>query len=286
MKGHSMKCFYHNADLDGHCSGALVKMCAPDCELIGINYGDKFPWEIISQDDTVYMVDFSLQPFDQMVSLSKKCNLIWIDHHKSAIEDALNHPFFDETKHFLKDGIGACFLVWKKLWQDSENRVVPTFIKLLAEYDVWDHSDPRTLAFQYGMRFQKNTFPENREFWKSLFDVEEVQRITEVGGLILEYESRQNEKFIKSHYFETEFQGLKCICANKGFTNSQLFNSVWDPQKYDAMLTFIWRKGKWTVSLYSDKPNIDVAEIAKSNGGGGHKGAAGFQTDNIEAIIR
>ena len=38
-----MKCFYHSADLDGHCSGAIVKMVYPECELIGINYGDKFP---------------------------------------------------------------------------------------------------------------------------------------------------------------------------------------------------------------------------------------------------
>ena len=51
------------------------------------------------------------------------------------------------------------------------------------------------------------------------------------------------------------------------------------------MLTFSWRKGQWTVSMYSDKPDIDVSVIAKNNGGGGHKGAAGFQTDDISGII-
>ena len=76
-----MKCFYHSADLDGHCSGAIVKHKYPECELIGINYGDEFPWDDLDIDDPIYMVDFSLQPFDQMIKLGKHFNLIWIDHH-------------------------------------------------------------------------------------------------------------------------------------------------------------------------------------------------------------
>jgi nanoRNase/pAp phosphatase (c-di-AMP/oligoRNAs hydrolase) len=44
------------------------------------------------------------------------------------------------------------------------------------------------------------------------------------------------------------------------------------------MVTFVRRVDKlWNVSLYSTKPEIDCGEIAKSFGGGGHKGAAGFQ---------
>lgn len=39
--------FYHSADLDGFCSGAIIKYSFPECELIPINYGDTFPWEII-----------------------------------------------------------------------------------------------------------------------------------------------------------------------------------------------------------------------------------------------
>lgn len=285
-----MKCFYHSADLDGHCSGAIVKYFRPNCELIGINYGDDFPWDKIEENEIVFMVDYSLQPFDDMIRLNDVCNLVWIDHHKSALEDAEK---FDFKPYYgnCRDGIGACYLTWEYFRNQTDTKPLlsfpemPTFIKLLAEYDVWDHSDTRTLSFQYGMRFQKNTWPDNQVFWKSLFDVEDVQRIIELGGVILEYEVSQNEKFIGSFGFETVFQGLKCICANKGFTNSKLFESVWDREKYDAMLTFSWRKGKWTVSLYSDKENIDVSEIAKANGGGGHKGAAGFQTNNIDAIL-
>lgn len=280
-----MKCFYHSADLDGHCSGALVKMAYPNCELAGINYGDSFPWESIENKEKIFMVDFSLQPFDGMIELSKKSSLIWIDHHKSAIEDL--DKWGGTVPGFQRSGLGACALVWEYLkdsFAESIDAPMPTFIKLLAEYDVWDHSDPRTLAFQYGIR-QYETGPEKQDFWRELFDVERVQQIVEEGGLLLRYEAEQNKKYADACSFETELDGLRCIAINKMLTNSKIFDSVWNPEKYDAMLTFGFRKGQWTVSLYSDKPEIDVSVVAKNRGGGGHKGAAGFQTKDIVNLL-
>lgn len=275
-----MKCFYHSADLDGHCSGAILKMKYPECELVGINYGDDFPWHSIGQGEMIFMVDFSLQPFSRMVRLDNISQLVWIDHHKSAISDAKKAGWkIDATK--LREGIGACQIVWENIF--IEPTTVPTFIKLLAEYDVWNHSDPRTLSFQYGMRQFKDTWPGNQDFWHSLFDVEEVQRITEIGGIIIKYQDSENEKYCRARSFEVEIDGLKCIAVNKGLTNSKVFDSVWDPEKYDAMATFCLMspdKG-WTISLYSDKPGIDVSKIAKNRGGGGHYNAAGFQSKEL-----
>lgn len=281
-----MKCFYHSVDLDGQCSAALIKMAYPDCEMIGINYGDDFPWTEIKQGELIYMVDFSLQPFEEMIRLDNICQLMWIDHHKSAIEEAIKVRW-DINPTRLKIGIGACQLVWESLKSDgyfqepdSQYIVQPTFVKLLAEYDVWNHSDPRTLSFQYGMRL-KDTSLENMDLWKSLFDVEMVQAITEEGGTVLTYIKQENKKYCDAAAFETELDGLKCIAVNKMLTNSQLFDSVWDNTKYDAMLTFGFSGKHWIISLYSDREDVDVSLIAKERGGGGHKGAAGFQCDEL-----
>jgi len=282
-----MKCFYHSADLDGMCSGAIVKMAYPDCEMIGINYGDEFPWDEINEYEMVFMVDFSLQPFNpKMIDLSEKCGLIWIDHHKSAIEEY--EQWSGVFKGIQKSGLGACALVWEYLGDKwpvgfnlNQGSIMPTFIKLLAEYDVWNHSDPRTLSFQYGMRQVKDTSPENQDFWYSLFDVEMVHRITENGGIILDYQMSENRKYMDACGFDTKIDGLKCIAINRMLTNSQMFDSVWSPDIYDAMLTFGFRKGQWTVSLYSDREDVDVSTIAKNRGGGGHKGAAGFQCKDL-----
>jgi oligoribonuclease NrnB/cAMP/cGMP phosphodiesterase (DHH superfamily) len=66
-----MKCFYHD-DMDGKCSGAIVhkffkvdrdftKETGEECEFKRINYKDDFPFDSIQQNETVVIVDFSLQ---------------------------------------------------------------------------------------------------------------------------------------------------------------------------------------------------------------------------------
>ena len=78
--------------------------------------------------------------------------------------------------------------------------------------------------------------------------------------------------------WDLEFDGLKCIAVNKSNPGSQLFDSVWNEEAYDMMVAYQHVKGEhWTVSMYSTKENIDCSVIAKKHGGGGHKGAAGFQ---------
>ena len=272
-----MKCFYHSADLDGHCSGAIIKMRYPECELIGINYGDSFPWGDRYPTETVFMVDFCLQPFDDMVKLNKQCHLTWIDHHKSAIETAHEKGFLAHEQS-LEDGIGACALVWDYCYPGMER---PKYVELLAEYDVWNHTNMMTLPFQWGMRL-KTTIPEKGPgLWEDLHRMENVVDIVNEGNIVLQYVAQDNRKYIEACGFETEIDGLKCIAINRMLTNSQMFDSVWDPEKYDAMLTFGWRKGQWNISLYSDMPDIDVSVVAKTRGGGGHKGAAGFQCSEL-----
>ena len=44
------------------------------------------------------------------------------------------------------------------------------------------------------------------------------------------------------------------------------------------MITFSTNGKQWRVSLYQDgRPDVDCSVIAKKYGGGGHKGAAGFE---------
>lgn len=276
-----MICFYHSADLDGHCSGAIVKYFNPDCELYGINYGDEFPWEKVQGQDVV-MVDFSLQPFSDMLRLRREArDFSWIDHHKTAIAEYYDAGLGEGNiqNAILDAEFAACELTWKYFSSDE----LPQSVFWLGRYDIWKHSEcPGSLEFQYGIRMY-DTNPANQQFWTMLFrdgagyDTALTLRIRNEGSLLLAYETMQNEKFAKAFSFETELDGLRCIAVNKGFTNSLIFESVYDPAKHDAMLSFCWRGGKWTISLYSTKEGVDCGAICKARGGGGHKGAAGFQ---------
>jgi len=50
------------------------------------------------------------------------------------------------------------------------------------------------------------------------------------------------------------------------------------------MIGFVRRMGQWTVTLYS-RDGINVGEIAKKYGGGGHANAAGFQCEKLPFAI-
>ncbi len=269
-----MKCFYHNADFDGKCSAAIVdyKHQGFEISFIGINYGDEFPWNTIKKGELVYMVDFALQPFSKMIQLNNISDLIWIDHHKTALADEKKYGV--EFNGLRRNGIGACALTWEFLF-DTE---VPEAVRLLAEYDVWNHQNPKTLPFQYGLRIC-DTEPRSG-IWKStVFTGHGIDRVCQNGQQLMDYEAGQNRIQASVKCFDIEFDGLKCIAMNHGPTNSKCFDSVWDPEKYDAMMPFYWNGKFWTISLYSDRDDVDVSVVAKKRGGGGHKGAAGFQAD-------
>jgi uncharacterized protein len=281
-----MKCFYHSADLDGHCSGAIVKLRYPDCEMIGINYGDPFPWDSLKLGEDVWLVDFCLQPFEDMIILNGACSLTWIDHHKTSIESQEQYHFLASKQQVLNMDQAACELTWKTCYPGMP---FPKAVYYLGRYDIWKHADvPGALEFQYGMRFEEDTRPSDTTmlFWKDVilgpidggynYTLEEIE---ELGHTLLEHERRQNAKYAESCAFLVHLDGLRCIAINKGLANSLLFESVYDPEQHDAMLSFVWRKGRWNFSLYATKPEVDVSAICKARGGGGHKGAAGFQAN-------
>ena len=278
-----MKAFYHSADLDGHCSGAIIKRKYPECEMIGINYGQEFPWQTIEEGEIVFMVDFSLQPFCDMDRLNSMCKLIWIDHHKTAI-DAAHKAGFLAYEQSLMVAKAGCELTWEHLYPGIE---MPSAILFLGRYDVWDLTE-NVLEFQYGMRLHRDTLPDS-EIWELAisYDVPFVRDTIRSGHMILEYQISQSAKYAASCAFDTEIDGLPAIAMNIGMANSQMFESVLDLDKHKIMMPFVWKDGKWTVSLYTvNETGIDVGLIAKSFGGGGHKQAAGFQCNELPFSIK
>jgi oligoribonuclease NrnB/cAMP/cGMP phosphodiesterase (DHH superfamily) len=272
-----MKCFYHLRDMDGRCSGAIVKMMHPECELIGYDYGLPFPWDTIQPDEVVYMVDISLQPFSDMLRLRGACgSLVWVDHHIGAINDrdAMGEPF----SGLQIDGQAGCELTWKLL-VDSNS---PHAVFLLGRYDVWDWMNhDGAMEFQTAM-WQFDTDPNNVEFWFRLFhDDILVEEIIEKGALLLAARKKDNSIRIKSLSFNTMLGEYRVLAVNHGMTNSTIFDGAYNPEQHDIMVSFCWYRTHWKVSVYVDKdrPDIDASVICKKFGGGGHKGASGFQCD-------
>jgi oligoribonuclease NrnB/cAMP/cGMP phosphodiesterase (DHH superfamily) len=279
-------CIYHNADLDGKCSAAIamryLTQAGSSVELLGINYGEPFPWERVDKDTAVVMLDFSIQPFEGMLELNRKAgSFTWIDHHSSAIVDYEAQDVRWTTK--LRTDQAACELTWEH-YHGAD--AMPKSVYWLGRYDIWMWKGMKdVLEFQYGLRSVQNGPTD--AIWDALLIVtmennRVADSLVDAGRHILRYNKLQDDIYAKATCFEIEWHGLRFIASNAQLTNSALFDSVFNPEKHDAMMTFGYRKGKWTVSMYAERDICNIrgfhlGEIAKEYGGGGHPGAAGFQ---------
>lgn len=281
-----MICYYHNKDLDGFCSGAIMRRKFSNATFIGYDYGQPFE-QIVGEE--IIMADVSLpMPTMQKIAQASGFRFTWIDHHASAIKDF--REFYagietDEINAVLQDGIAACEIAWDYLFP-GEN--MPLTVGLLGRYDTWrnqniDDWENEILPFQYGMRMICNSLDSFPDYLLEIGEKEKeaVIRITETGRAILQYQRQQDEMYCRLAAFESKFKGLRAICLNTGNRNSNTFKSVWDESKYDIMLPFGFNGKKWSFSIYTTKDEIDCSVLAKEMGGGGHKKAAGFETTNL-----
>ena len=263
-----MKIFYHGYDMDGKCSGAIVrKYYNGEGEYIPYNLYD-FPFDTIEKDEKVSLVDCSCD-FDKLLEITK--DIVWIDHHISTIKkyEHLNLP------GLRINGTAACELCWIYFFPHV---YMPETVMHIGDYDVWKFAfGNASKQLQLGIRtYDTNIDSEMWDKWLSsgYYPQEELEK----GEIIQTYQDNFYKGVIKSLSFFTTFEGYTCICVNQGSTGSLIFDSVEDD--YDIMIPFSFNGSKWKVSLYTAK-EIDVSVIAVKYGGGGHAKAAGFECNEL-----
>lgn len=275
-----MKCFYHKSDFDGYCSGAIIKNKFHNCEMIGVDYENNINEFNMKLNEVVFVVDFGFKK-EEMIQLNNKVELYWIDHHKTNIDWVKKNNFICSGGQLFSNKCAACELVWNYCYP---NKKLPESVKLLSLYDVWDHRDINTLYFQYGMRSIDDIAPSNDKqiinFWNNVLNDDILHSIIDDGITCYNFEMIQNKKIAKEMAYVKEFEKLTAVVINKPYSNSKVFDSVYDENIHDIMILFGYKNGKYKYSLYS-KNDIDVSKIAKKYGGGGHKHAAGFISNKL-----
>lgn len=271
-----MKCFYHSADLDGVCSGAIVHQAFPECEMIGFDYGQQVPWASIKPGEVVYMVDVSLPPHE-MKRLNEAAQLVWIDHHADKIDAVLNIAGPIAGTQIV--GLSACEQTWMNLHalpMDS----LPRAVRLLGRWDVWEHDwHADVVPFQFGM-LSFHLKPESYQ-WRVLLMGDDRELVTEcviIGHRVMAFEKANSARLIEQYGFEGEILGHRTLFINRPNISSYAFESRWNPEHHDLMCGFAWKDGQWRVSLRTTKPEVNCARIAQEFGGNGHPMAARFTT--------
>lgn len=178
---------------------------------------------------------------------------------------------------------------------------MPSFVSWIGKYDRWDQSSMGewvdfVLPFQYGLRAY-NTDPSTVNgygFWKGLLDSMNsgdpyeawMNALLLQGKAVKSYADREDEKFMKAHAFTSSWGGISWLVMNGGTINNARESSVYDPKVHQAILSYVNVQGRfWRVSMRTEKNDLDLSELARHFGGGGHKKAAGFQTRDLPAEL-
>jgi len=306
MKQNNVKrlCYYHNKDLDGFFSGAVIKYKFPDVELRGWDYKDPVPnFEEMEGFDEIILIDITF-PLDVLQYIGEQKNLTVIDHHISFkkqvdgyIQKGIEESTVDTSKKYpslsfeyiFDDKMSACELGFKHYFG-----YVPPIVELVGKYDTWrangtDEWEDSVLPMKYYLYGKVNKPEDVNELWfmsdKLMIDFLKNDAIT-IGKSIMEYERKMDESKTNSYSFEKEvFGGLKALCINTNFMSSETMITKFDSSKHDLMIGFAYNGKNWGVSLRSVEGGVDVSEIAKARNGGGHKGAAGYEAKIFEEIF-
>lgn len=265
-------CFYHN-DADGKCAAYWVYKEYDDVDFIEINYNKKFPLDSIEQGESVWIVDYSIEVEEMKKLLEVTEYVTWIDHHITAIEKY--GDFGKDIPGMRISGIAGCMLTYIYIHKKGITagiREAPLFTTLIADWDVWDLNYGDDTKY-FITAFDAYNPQIGDRFWDRLEENTFVWDMVKEGEIMTKFRDGYAASLIKSFGFELEFEGYNCFAMNAGKFSSEFFKSL--NKDYDILIPFIYDGSIFTVSLYSS--TVDVSKIALKYGGGGHKGAAGFQ---------
>ena len=276
-----MKIFHHT-DLDGKAAAAILTRKFPDAQLIPYNYFYSPETTILRLEDGEEAIFVDITPtLDNLdILLTRTENVTIIDHHSSSLNDLESMKYtFDGIQHC--DGIGACVLVWKYYFPDIP---VPEGIQLLGEYDDWKRT-PDNKRFQFGIQ-TFNTFPTNNIWDKILRDEKHtIMKIKDIGANVLSYIVPWYKRLVRSYgIIGTCDERYSTFLINQPGADSSVFDDV--EGSFEIHLRVAYGKVcRWLVSITTDRDDIDVSEIARKYGGGGHRKSAGCSVEDLSEIF-
>lgn len=301
---------FHHTDADGYCGGFLCKsyMKIFDFETYACDYTTDFSRYDIEKNDVVMIVDLSFtdKTIYQLKDMAEKCNnrIMWIDHHESSLDCYENDKELQDLDFLLlalgtrENRYSAAFIAFVVfsyiIYPKADDIKIPDYVYLVSDWDTWTHETKDSKYFNKGVnaspyihlyskdleRYDKHNIWEqlDEEFVRKIYTNSTLDELINKGKLLVEENEVLDARYLKSNGFEFNLFGYSVLACNQR-SNSLLFGDKID--EYDFVCPFVLhrRNGKliYTYSLFSTDDELSCKELAERFGGGGHKGAAGFQ---------
>lgn len=275
-------CLYHKNCFDGICSAWVVykylkrleegsdSFKFPEVIFHPMNYGEDYPWDI-PRDSQIIMVDFSFKAKVLQELAMRVKSILIIDHHKTAQAELQDFRMENVKIHFDMDESGAS-LAWKTFFPSEE---VPLLVRYIRDRDLWRFKESDSEIINSWIQ----SYPMLIEHYADMhfmLETEEGFKIAHAGGIsILRYKQTMVESICKN----AAFDGLGIPTVNTSILFSEVGhrlcelypNAPYSRYYFDRLRDNTRQFGLRSIGEF------DVSEIAKVNGGGGHKNAAGYQ---------
>ena len=277
----------HHDDEDGFMSAAVVdayidSISADDTEesvFKAVQYGQEVPWELISDDTNVIIVDFSYKAeiLDEINSKAK--SLFVFDHHSNNSDEVINHPrmIFDTAS-------GCCLNIFNLLFKGQNP---PDVLRAIGNRDVWDFSWKHTKAISSGFIATYDNKDINSYRRSLLLDEGAVTQIASVGQILVNQTRQVSDQMAKKAIPVTISRSsvaFEFMTINASMMHSDIGESIYTSTGKRVLMYFFEATGKLVCSMRSNEAVGEVGAIAKSMKGGGHDYAAGFAIENQEKI--
>ena len=271
-------CIYHGNCADGFGAACIVRdeYGKEGVEFFAGHYGESPP-DVTSRE--VLMVDFTYKRPILLEMAKQAKSILILDHHASAEKDLIDLPE-NVTVNFDMTRSGAMMA-----WDYFNNYIeAPQLIKHIQDRDLWLFDLPRTEAiqaalFSYAYDFELwNSFIFPKYGISSMKDSEEVVlKVLYKDGIAI---ARKHSKDVKELIEAASYRGFLAdyevpMLNAPYFYASEAGHELCKGESF--AVTYYDTGTHRKFSLRSDKVDgVDVSEIAKKYGGGGHKNAAGF----------
>lgn len=281
---------YHGGNcFDGFCCAWLFSKAMPDAEFVAAQYGEPPP-DVAGR--SVWIVDFSYKLSAMLKIAAEADDLTLLDHHKTAIQELADfHGECDRCGVVKRtplvdlqlDKSGAR-LAWEHLygrqmlpddWLTTSRSgyslgVAPWLVDYTEDRDLWRWALPMSREINSALR----SYPMDLVEWDCLNGRSPASLISE-GCAVIRAESRIVEAHVRAAA-EIELDGYKVLAVNATTLISEVAGELAKDRPFGAC--FFERADGFRVwSLRARGSGVDVSEIARRRGGGGHPSAAGFQ---------
>lgn len=285
-------CIYHANCSDGFAAAWVVRkafgMANRKITFIPATYGDPLP-DVVGK--VVYIVDFCYKTNDlsKIVEMAKE--VILLDHHKTSIEPirAVKESCIDSSNftYVIDMDRSGARIAWDYFFAPASP---PPVLLRIEDRDLWRNKFTDTECISLAIR----NYPMEFSAWSGFmhFDNDsDLEFLREEGRILLRAKQNHIDAILHGGLQVIKFGNHRVYAVNApSYLSSDIGNILaknmpFSVSYYEKANTK--RIGDdcgntedtiYICSLRSNDNGIDVSEIAKKYGGGGHRNAAGFST--------